>query len=142
DVKRKGTNFVFGVTGDVFMGGPDLKSKNQILFSPYGLGYNSYDKVMLGPIITNVWLPPNRFQFLALPQYAFGSKKINGLGFACYSFYPKGVFRKIERGINVSKYTQNKFEDANGNKAFLSFTKIVPGIRFTFHEKDRSSRLR
>jgi hypothetical protein len=142
DVKRKGIHFVFGVTGDVFMGGPDLEHKNQILFSPYGIGFNSYDKFMLGPVITNIWLPENRFQFLAIPQYAFGSKQFNGLGFVSYGFYPKGIFRKIEPRIGASKYTQSKFEDADGNKAFLSFTKLVPGIRLTFREKDRSSRER
>lgn len=143
DVQRKGTSFIFGVMGDVFINGPDLVHKNQIILSPYGFGFNSYDKFMLGPILTNIRLPPNRFQFLAIPQYAFGSEKINGLGFAYYSFFPKGVFRKIEPGISVSKYTQNKFEDNDGHKAYLAFNKIVPGIRFTFREKDpRNTRLR
>jgi hypothetical protein len=98
---------------------------------------------MLGSLITNIRLPSNHFQFLLAPHYALGSKKFNGSGFAWYTFYPNGIFRKIEPGIRISKYTQNKFEDSEGNKAFLQFTKIVPGVRFTLREKNaRSTRLR
>jgi hypothetical protein len=141
--KRTGTLFITGLTGDVLMNGPDLLHKNQILFTPYGIGYNHYDKFMLGSLITNIRFPSNHFQFLLAPHYALGSKKFNGSGFAWYTFYPNGIFRKIEPGIRISKYTQNKFEDSEGNKAFLQFTKIVPGVRFTLREKNaRSTRLR
>jgi hypothetical protein len=106
-------------------------------------GYNSYDKLQAGIAITNMNLPPTKFQFLALPMYGFGSKKFNGIGLAWNTFYTKGVFKKIEPGIGFSHFTQNKYENSDGRKAYLSFNKIVPGIRFTFNEKNpRSTKLR
>ncbi|HMK26535.1 MAG TPA: M1 family metallopeptidase [Chitinophagaceae bacterium] len=137
--QRKGTGFIPAVMGDVFMQGPDVTNKNQIILSPYGLGFNSYDKFMIGPIITNYKLPPNRFQFFLAPMYATGSKKIRGLGLAYYSFYPNSIFRKIELGVNGSTFTADEFRDSDGRKTFLAFQKIVPGIKFVFKEKNPRS---
>ncbi|HEX7847129.1 MAG TPA: M1 family metallopeptidase, partial [Chitinophagaceae bacterium] len=100
------------------------------------LGFNSYDKLMLGAAITNLRLPPNRLQFLLTPMYGFGSKQLNGIGFINYSSYPSGIFRKIDIGINASMFSADRFTDDNGKKYFLGFQKLVPGIRFTFKEKD------
>ncbi len=117
--------------------------KQQVISVFPALGFNAYDKAMAGLLFTNTKMPPTKFQFLAAPLYAFGSKKINGTGYIFNSFFTKGIFRKIEPGISASRFTQNKFTDSEGNKAFLSFTKIVPGIRFTLKEKEpRATKLR
>jgi Peptidase family M1 domain len=116
--------------------------KSAISFLPLP-GYNSYDKIMAGLLFTNTMLPPSKFQFMAIPYYAFGSKEFNGIGFAFHTFYPKGIFKKIEPGISYSKFSQSKFESSDGNKAYLGFHKTVPGIRFTLRENDpRSTRMR
>ena len=118
------------------------KKKTVITWLPV-FGYNSYDKLLAGLGFTNTTLPPTKFQFLAIPMYGVGSKKFNGIGVAWNTFYTKGLFRKIEPGISFSKFTQNKYENSEGRKAYLSFTKIVPGIRFTFNEKNpRNTKLR
>ncbi len=139
--RKKGTAIIFAFTGDVFMNGPDLRKKNQITIAPYALGFNSYDKFMAGIFITNYKLPLNKFKFFAAPMYAFGSKRFTGIGKLDYSFYPNKTFRKIDLFLNGSTFTENEFADSNGKKTYLSFQKIVPGIRFTFKEKDPRSLL-
>jgi Peptidase family M1 domain len=113
-------------------------TKNLYLLGPAS-GINSYDKVMLGGFVTNMKLPPSNFQFLLAPMYATGSKSLKGLGLAYYTFYPDNIFRKIETGISGSTFTADRFTDENGNKIFMAFQKIVPGIKLTMKEKNPRS---
>lgn len=117
-------------------------SKNTAITIMPAIGANSYDKVMAGLLITNLRLPPNRFQFLLAPLYAIGSKKFTGLGFANLSLYPTGLVRKVDIGVSGSTFTANEYKPEQGEKAFLRFSKIVPGIRFTLKQNPRSSFLR
>ena len=113
-------------------------SKNLVLIGP-AIGINSYDKIMVGGFISNLKLPPSNFQFLLAPMYATGSKRFTGLGLAYYSFYPTNVFRKIELGVSSSTFTADQFTDSDGNKIFMAFRKIVPGIKLTLKEKNPRS---
>jgi hypothetical protein len=118
--------------------GKELDKKSVITIFP-ALGYNHYDKLMIGGLITNVRTPPNRFQFLLAPMYATGSKKFSGIGFINESFYPNGIFRKINLGISGSVFSMDKYVDDNGNKTFLRFQKVVPSLRLTLKEKNPRS---
>ncbi|MBK7679052.1 MAG: M1 family metallopeptidase [Chitinophagaceae bacterium] len=113
-------------------------TKDLILFGP-AIGANTYDKLMLGVFVTNMKLPPPNFQFLIAPMYATGSKKITGLGFASYSFYPNSLFKTIDVGVSAATFTADQFTDSDGNKSFFGFTKIVPGIKLALKEKDPRS---
>ena len=70
-----------------------ILQKTLILLGP-AIGVNSYDKLMIGAFVTNMKLPPSKFQFLLAPMYATGSKNLTGLGFASYSFYPNTIIQK------------------------------------------------
>ncbi len=83
-------------------------SKNVLLYGP-SAGYNSYDKLMIGGLLSNMLLPPSRFRFFLAPMYATGSKKFVGTGFVDETFYPAGVFRKIELGISGSIFSMHRF---------------------------------
>jgi hypothetical protein len=113
-------------------------AKDLILFGP-AIGANSYDKLMLGAFVTNMKLPPPGFQFLLAPMYAISSKKLTGLGFASYSFYPDKLFKSIDIGASAFMFTGDQFTDEDGSKTFLGYTKIVPGIKFSFKEKNPRS---
>ncbi len=113
-------------------------TKDLILLSPV-FGVNSYDKLMVGIGITNFKLPIPKFQFLLAPMYATGSKKITGLGFVSYSFYPNTIFKSIDAGVSGGTFTADQFINDDGKKTFLGFTKIVPGIKFTMKEKNPRS---
>lgn len=115
-------------------------TKDLILFGP-AIGFNSYDKLMAGAFVTNMKLPPSRLQFLLAPMYGFGSKKLDGIGFASYSFYPGKFFRSIDIGASYSRFSMDQFKPAEGPEIILSYDKIVPGIKLTFQEKKPRSTL-
>lgn len=136
--QRKGTKTVFILP---FKGPRSYlmsASKNLFLLGP-AIGANSYDKFMIGGLFTNYKLPPSALQFLAIPMYATGSKRFTGIGLLNYTFYPDNIFRKIELGVSGSTFTADRFTDNNGNKTFLAFQKIVPGIKLILKEKNPRS---
>ena len=135
---RNGTKFGFIFTPEYFSGFLNNHYQNLITIGP-AIGANSYDKFMAGAFLTNIKLPLNKFKFFAAPMYAFGSKRFTGIGKFDYSFYPAKIIRKIDLFLNGSAFTENEFADSNGEKTYLGFQKIVPGIRFTFKEKDPRS---
>jgi Peptidase family M1 domain len=109
--------------------------KNIITIGPL-IGFNSYDKFMIGGLVTNLNHPPTALQFFAAPMYGTGSKKFTGIGFINYSFYQDGMFRKIDLNVSASKFSSNEFKRSDGKKIYYGFTKLAPGIRFTLKEKN------
>ena len=103
------------------------------------IGVNSYDNFMIGAFFTNVKLPPNKFKFFLGSLYSTGAKKMNGIGKLDYTFFPRRSVRKIDIFLNGSTFSMNKFTDTAGKNYLLRFQKIVPGIRFTFREKNPRS---
>ncbi|TMI90799.1 MAG: M1 family metallopeptidase [Bacteroidetes bacterium] len=138
--RRSGTTFDFFLKPKYFSGFLNNSYQNLITIGP-SIGINSYDKFMVGAFLTNIKLPLNRFKFFIAPMYALGSKRFTGIGKLDYSFYPNGTFRKVDVFLNGSTFTENEYADSAGKKTYLAFQKIVPGIRFTFKEKDPRSSL-
>lgn len=101
-------------------------------------GYNKYDGFMVGGIFHNYNLPSGAFQFIAIPLYATGSKQLNGLGVASYSWFPDKKFQRIQLGMSGARFSTLKGLDSNSNKIFGGFRKIVPSLRVTL--KNRSAR--
>ncbi|MEI6947094.1 M1 family metallopeptidase [Paraflavisolibacter sp. H34] len=114
---------------------------NLLLVTP-APGYNAYDGLMLGPLVTNYGLPPSKLQFLALPLYGTHSKKWNGLGRVSYSVYPDNRFRLVELAVSGMKFSQKEGLDTNGKRSFESFYRLTPSLTFFFREDVQSSRNR
>jgi hypothetical protein len=95
------------------------------------LGYNLYDQLMVGLVIHNYHLPSENFQFFLAPLYGIGSKQLNGIGRISYSWYPGGMIRKLELGLNGSRFSTLSGTDSNGNKIVGGFYKWVPFLRLT-----------
>ena len=113
--------------------------KNVIRIGP-SAGFNSYDKFMIGGLITNYQLPPTKFKFFLAPMYATGSKQFTGIGTVHYTFYPNNnLFRSIDLFANGAKFSSDLFTDSAGNKTYLGFIKFVHGFRLTLKEKDPRS---
>lgn len=139
--QRKGTRLLFALQPERFGGNwyeSHQQFNNLLLLGP-AIGMNSYDKFMIGALLTNLKLPPTKLQFFVAPMWSTGAKKLVGTGFVHYSFYPGGMFRKINIGINASSFSDNEFKKDNGEKAYFGFQKLVPTIRFTLHQKDPRS---
>ena len=102
------------------------------------VGYNKYDGFMVGCIVHNYNIPSERFQFVAVPLYATGSKQLNGLGSVSYSVFPDSRLQRIQLGVSAARFSLLKGIDSNSNEIFGRFSKIVPSLRITF--KNRSER--
>jgi hypothetical protein len=113
-------------------------TRNAILISP-AIGANSYDKLMIGALITNYKLPPTKFQFLVAPLYGIGSKQFNGIGKISYSVFTDKAIRGIEFFVHASAFSMNQYTDSFGKKHFTHFEKLVPGIKMTLREKNPRS---
>jgi len=116
-------------------------SKRVLLLSP-AIGFNKYDRAMIGGLATNYFLPPSRLQFLVAPLYATGSKSWNGLGKISYTTYTSGVFSKIEGSIAALSFSKNAQLDSNRNTVFERFLKLTPAIRATIKQSLESSKER
>jgi hypothetical protein len=110
------------------------------------IGYNKYDQFMVGALIHNYNLPPDRFQFILAPLYATGSHQLNGIGRLSYSWYPSGrdhmaggsplgpAIQKVELGLSGDRFSTLSGIDSNGSKLFGGFYKIVPSLRLSFRK--------
>ncbi len=105
------------------------------------IGYNFYDKVMLGAMLHNYNLPFSKWQFFAAPLYATGSKQLNGLGRISYSWFPGNNGQKAEIALAGARFNGDSFTDSTGSKNFQSFSKIAPSLKFTFANKNPRSRV-
>ncbi len=113
---------------------------NYISVAPV-IGYNFYDKFMLGGLIHNYSLPQNKFQFLLSPMYATNSQQVNGLGRLSYNWFTTKNADRIELALAGSSFSNSKFTDSTGNTKYLRFTKIAPSIRYTFANKNPRSQV-
>ncbi len=111
---------------------------NYISVAP-AAGYNMYDKFMIGAVIHNYDLPPNKLQFIIAPLYATNSKQFNGIGDISYSWYPDNSFQKIKVGLNGARFSTMSGIDSNSNNIFGGFYKIVPSVRFILKNNNARS---
>ncbi len=113
--------------------------KKPILLSP-AVGFNRYDKAMLGALFTNYLLPPSKLQFIAAPLYGTGSKSLNGLLNMTYTSYPAKKFYKIIAGFSALSFSKNSSLDSNENNVTERFTKLTPYLRFTFNQPIKATK--
>ena len=117
-------------------------TRHNYLFVAPALGFNMYDKIMLGGMVHNYTLPLPSLQYFAAPLYATGSKKIRGLARISYRLFPGNRDAKLEVGLAGATFTMNEFTDTTGVKNSLEFTRIVPSIKYTFATKNARSSVR
>lgn len=108
---------------------------NYLFISP-ALGYNFYDKLMVGVLLHNYTLPEPAFHFFLAPMYATGSKDFTGMGRIGYTFKSYGRIRKTEISLSGAHFNMDEFTDSTNTKNFMSVSKIVPSIKITFKNKN------
>ena len=114
-------------------------TKSVLWVSP-ALGYNLYDKFMIGGLLSNYKLPPSSFQYVVAPLYATGSKQLNGIGRISYTSFSRNKLHKKEFFVSGATFSYNDFTDNGGEKHIARFHKLVPGAEFTFQPSDPHSK--
>ncbi len=113
---------------------------NHIFIAP-AIGYNFYDKALLGVALHNYTIPANNFQFFLAPVIGTATKDFGGLGRLEYSWYPGKTFSKIEVSLSGARHNVDDFVDSTGTRNFLGMQKLVPSIRFDFKSKNPRSKV-
>lgn len=114
------------------LGGLNNPTKTQLFWSP-ALGFNNYNKFMLGAAFYNSIIPRKNFEFEVMPLYSFGTNDLNGYAHLAYTHYPNAVFQRIEFGAITTRYA---YETIPFN---MSFNKIAPEVTFTVKKKKANS---
>jgi len=106
------------------------------------LGYNYYDKFMIGAIVHNYNLPPSNFQFIVTPLFATGTKKLNGIGRLEYFWLPSANGDKLTLSLSGAKFTGGSFTDSTNIKNPLQFSKLTPSLKYLFANKNPRSQVK
>lgn len=115
--------------------------KHHYIFASPAIGYNFYDKLMLGAVVHNYTLPLNKFQFVMAPLFATKSKQLNGLGRLSYTFYPGDNGQQLELAVGAATFTGDNFTDSTNTTHAQRFSKIVPSLKYVFANKNPRSSL-
>ena len=103
--------------------------KNKAYLLP-AVGFNHYDRSMLGLVFHNLTLPNKQFQFALAPLYSIRSKKLNGTGVIGYSFYPKNKLYRVTPSIRGAMFSQDSIKLNLSQPIYNRWYKINPRIRF------------
>lgn len=108
--------------------------ENVLYFSPV-IGWNNYNKFMLGAIITNHSLLEKKYEYEIMPLYSFRTKNLNGSFALRRNFYTDSYIRRLSVGISGKKYNyySNIYED--------SYQRLVPAITFYFRNPEGDTRI-
>lgn len=105
---------------------------NYLSLSP-ALGYNHYDKIMVGGLVHNYQIPMNNFQFVAGTLYATGSKKLNGFASSSYTIYNKN--HQLAFGAGFMNYGIDDFT-FNNTTSHLRMKRFTPSVKLTLFDRD------
>ena len=100
-------------------------TRSTIALLPW-LGWNNFDKTMLGAVIYNPPLPPRRLQYYLAPGFAFGSKQLVGLADVRYKLFPGGFVPRLTVGVSAKTFD---FDYNWASDYYLKFYRVVPQVR-------------
>jgi hypothetical protein len=98
-----------------FLAGDNEPGKTQVWWTPM-MGYNVYDKAMLGVLFHNQTIAKNKFEYTLLPMYSFGRKNVSGFVNMKYNFTPATKFSMISVGVKARTF---KNELAGYNSEYM-----------------------
>lgn len=129
------------------LGKLDDPSRTQINFLPI-MGYNMYNKYMLGCAFYNYSLLQKKFEYTIAPMYAFGSNTAVGFADFQFNFHPNKVFQTINPGVKFKSFAYD-FADIKNNypmsgesdlsKFAFNYYKAEPFIKFEIKKKNPRS---
>jgi hypothetical protein len=118
-----------------FGSGRDKADKKDIYWLPT-LGWNAYDKTMIGMGVHNYALSDKPFQYHVLPMYSFEKNTVNGTAGIEYIQALKSASQYLELGITAKKYSFQERTIVRDNDGFTeanyNYIKIKPYLTYHF----------
>src|SRR5690606_34195546 len=88
-----------------FFAAYDRPNQTEIFFTPW-VGWNNYDRNTLGLALYNHTLPNKKFTYELVPQYAFGTKTVVGMGSIAYTwFLQDSKIHNINFGVQGRRFS-------------------------------------
>lgn len=110
--------------------GNDLPNERNHYWLP-AVGWNQYDRMMLGLVLHNTSLPAPKFRYSLVPMYSFGRKNLSGLGDISYNPLGGKRYKSLRIGVSAMTFqydeTQTDGIFAN-NPRHPSFSVIKPYV--------------
>ncbi|MES2777678.1 MAG: M1 family metallopeptidase [Bacteroidota bacterium] len=127
---------------------PPLDGRAKYVTVAPAIGFNAYDKFMIGALLHNIGLPTNPFKFAVAPMFATGSKQLSFIGAASYSFYTAPANSPVQKKIHsitpaltVAKFSTDDGEGDQYQKIYRGFFKVVPSIKAEFTKSSPTSNI-
>lgn len=126
---KKAEPFKFQILGSL-----DNADKTQLFYSPI-VGWNNYDKTMIGAAFYNNIIPQKKFEFIVAPMYSTNTNNISGYASFYYNLLPqKSPFKQITFALNTARFAYEKTSEFD-----FRYNKISPEITFDFRKKEARS---
>ncbi|MFK7770580.1 MAG: M1 family metallopeptidase [Saprospiraceae bacterium] len=121
-----------------FLAGIENPTRTSLYWLP-AIGWNNYDKTMLGAVLHNYDFSKKNFEFAVAPMYGFASGNIVGEGIVKWNAFPESdLFQRITLSLNSKRYTY----DYDWDEAFYdNYLKIAPKLELVFRKKKLTSSL-
>lgn len=149
DINRKNNamrvNGVFRKTETIqprFLAYYENPNKTQFALAPT-MGWNSYDGYMLGFAIYNDIIPKNKFSYMLMPMWAFGSRTITGSGRLAYTFHQRQQFPNVTIAVSGHRFNvgriHSRYNPSDSFSPQLPRNVIRPELKFDFLPQNRRS---
>ncbi len=119
-----------------FLGSFENPKESQVYYAP-AFGWNAQDKFMLGAAFYNTAIPERKLEWLVAPMYAFGSKKLVGIGDLKYNVYGnESIIRKLTFGYNFKAFSTETIENTMffEDQVFSQETEVTNYQQWQRHE--------
>ncbi len=111
------------------LGSLNNPTKTQLFWIPV-VGWNDYNKWMLGAAFYNALLPRKNFEFELMPLYSYATKDIAGYSHLTYTFHTaENIFHHIQLGFVGTRYSYSN------DPIHMNFNKIAPELTLEFKKK-------
>jgi len=103
--------------------------KTQLFWMPV-MGWNNYNKFMLGATVYNNLLPEKKLEWIVMPMYSFHNKDLAGGASVHYNMHFNKIFQTVRIGMNAERYCYSNY-----GLPKLNFNKITPDLTFEIKKK-------
>mgnify|MGYP000043837379 FL=1 len=120
--------------------GNDLPNERNHYWLP-AVGWNQYDRMMLGIVLHNTSLPAPKLRYTLVPMYSFGRKNLSGLGDISYNPLGGKRYKSLRIGVSAMTFQYDKTQSDGGffknNPRHPSFSVIKPYVVMELGKSNR-----